>query len=153
MDADNIPVDMALLLQREMADRLAAAPGTRTYGALSVRVRFRYHVTIVRQVPPQVFFPAPEVGSAYVRLRRRAPEPSTQLQKKVDRLAKRAFQQRRKKLIRVLAANAPHNRLKAIFEKLQIDENSRAEQLTPGNFADIATCLQAPETPYCKEGF
>jgi 16S rRNA (adenine1518-N6/adenine1519-N6)-dimethyltransferase len=153
MDADNIPVDMALLLQREMADRLAAAPGSGTYGALSVRVQFRYRVTIVRQVPPQVFFPVPEVGSAYVRLHRRTPVPPAWLQKKVDILAKRAFQQRRKKLIRVLAANAPLNTLEAIFEKLKIDENTRAEQLTPGNFADIAACLRTPERPYCNNGF
>ena len=152
IDAANPPMDLHLLLQREMARRLAAKPGTGTYGALSVRVQLRYEVAIVRRVPPQVFFPVPEVESACLRLRRREPGLSARRLRQIDALTRLAFRQRRKKLIRVLAAAVPARELERAFQILELDENSRPEELDPAKFAALAACLDAPEAPYCHEG-
>jgi 16S rRNA (adenine1518-N6/adenine1519-N6)-dimethyltransferase len=148
MNSANMPTDMALLLQREMADRLAAQPATSNYGALSVRVQIRYQVDIVRKVPPQVFFPAPEVESAYARLAGINPQLPKSRQLSVDKLTKCAFQQRRKKLLRTLAKVAPIDILTEAFETLEIPQNSRPEELTPDNFAALAACLESHSIPY-----
>ena len=85
-----------LLVQREIADRLRAAPGSRTYGAPSVLVQLATEVELLRTVDRAVFTPRPRVDSALVALRRRgpaAPEP-------VRRLVREAFAHRRKSLAR-----------------------------------------------------
>ena len=64
----NSPQEMYILLQKEMADRLAAVPGTKNYGALSVQVQLKYKVKTMRKVPKEVFLPPPDVGSSFVQL-------------------------------------------------------------------------------------
>ena len=71
LDLPDPPREMFFMLQREMGERLAAAPGTKEYGALSVRTQLRYTVKIEKLVPPEVFFPPPEVESAVVSFRSR----------------------------------------------------------------------------------
>lgn len=104
------PISLWLfMLQKEMARRLSASPGTKDYGALSLVVQLRYRVDYLRTVPASVFLPQPDVDSAFVRLTARAPDempehdPETFL-----RLVRRGFSQRRKQLRNLLREDVPN---------------------------------------------
>lgn len=137
-----------VLLQREMAERLAAPPGSKAYGALSVRIQLRYAVNLLRMVPPTVFFPPPEVGSAFVRLAARADAPSADLQARAGTIAGLAFAQRRKKAVRLLAASFGDGPVRAAFAELGLDQDVRAERIPPDTFARLAACLPTPPPAY-----
>jgi 16S rRNA (adenine1518-N6/adenine1519-N6)-dimethyltransferase len=137
-----------LLLQREMAERLAAEPATKAYGALSVRVQLRFAVDIVRMVPPNVFYPPPEVGSAFVRLAAKDEAVSCDLHRKASAVATVAFSQRRKKALRVLAGSYGLEVTRAAFRTVGIDEDVRAERLPPETFARLAACLDGGPPTY-----
>ena len=98
----NIPTDLCVLLQLEMAERLGAPAGTHEYGAPSIRIGLRYETKILRLVDPKVFFPPPEVKSAFVKLTHREVCPDEALRRKVGELVGALFQQRRKKSSRTL---------------------------------------------------
>src|SRR6266516_1682161 len=83
-----------VMVQREIADRLRASPGTKAYGVPSVLVQLACEVTLLRTVDPAVFVPRPRVGSALVRLVRRGPAPAEPL----SPLLRGAFAHRRKAL-------------------------------------------------------
>jgi 16S rRNA (adenine1518-N6/adenine1519-N6)-dimethyltransferase len=97
-----------LMLQKELARRLSASPGTSDYGALTLVVQLHYRVDYLRTVPASVFLPQPEVDSAFVRITPRAPDelpdhdPETFL-----RLVRRGFSQRRKQLRNLLRDDLP----------------------------------------------
>ncbi|HEY8966093.1 MAG TPA: 16S rRNA (adenine(1518)-N(6)/adenine(1519)-N(6))-dimethyltransferase RsmA [Candidatus Methylacidiphilales bacterium] len=97
------PERIVLTLQKEVAERLAAKPGTGAFGSLSVQVQSAYSVRLVRVLPPSVFYPVPEVDSAVVRLDRLAapllPEAETAA---FHAFVKKGFSQRRKKLSNTL---------------------------------------------------
>jgi 16S rRNA (adenine1518-N6/adenine1519-N6)-dimethyltransferase len=135
--------DMHFMLQKEVVDRLAAAPGSRQYGRLSVMVQYRCRVTSLFTIGPGAFHPPPRVESAFVRL-----EPYRELPVAVDdeavleMLVRRAFAQRRKTL---------RNALRGILEEetirsLGIDPSLRAEMLGLREFAALANyaALQLP---------
>ena len=86
------------MVQREIADRLAAKPGTKAYGIPSVLVQLACEVEVVRPISRNVFRPVPNVDSALVRMRRIAPAPSDEL----AALVRAAFAHRRKALARSL---------------------------------------------------
>ncbi len=139
---ENAPVDLFVLLQREMADRLTAEPGSADYGALTVRVQLRYTARTVRAVPPQVFWPPPEVASAFVRLERRSEPYRPAVRELAGELAGIAFSQRRKKAGGVLCerlggATAAH----LTFQAAGLSPDARAEQFSPTDFARLAACL------------
>ena len=92
------PFSMTLLLQKEVAERFAAAPRTPDYGALSVRLQTLYEIRVVRKVPPTCFYPPPEVLSAIVTLRLRKVLPPHAAMLKLHALSKAAFLNRRKQL-------------------------------------------------------
>ncbi|MGH2962222.1 MAG: 16S rRNA (adenine(1518)-N(6)/adenine(1519)-N(6))-dimethyltransferase RsmA [Solirubrobacterales bacterium] len=134
-----------LLVQREIADRLRAAPGSRTYGAPSVLVQLATEVELLRSVDRAVFKPRPRVDSALLALRRRgpaAPEP-------VRRIVHDAFAHRRKSLARSLDLAAADDRdgrrdaARAALRELGLPEDSRAETLSPQEFVRLAGSLQA----------
>jgi 16S rRNA (adenine1518-N6/adenine1519-N6)-dimethyltransferase len=90
------------MVQQEVARRLAAGPGSREYGVLAVLLGSLFEIEVVRQVPPGVFWPRPEVTSAVVRL---APGPESWDEaeyRRVRALVKRLFQQRRKQVGKLL---------------------------------------------------
>jgi len=95
-----------VMVQREVADRLAAAPGGKTYGPLTVMVQAFFEVAVIQALPPQAFWPAPKVTSAVVRLRRR-PDPATSDPAGLSRLLHRLFTRRRQTLRRILGADFP----------------------------------------------
>lgn len=145
--ADNPPRELYVLLQREMAQRLAAAPGTKSYGALSVRVQLAYEVCLLRRVPREVFFPPPEVGSSYVRLRLRSDRPMCELRNSVDRVVRTGFSQRRKKLVKLLGAVFGVDRAREAVVGLGLAETVRAEELAPAVFVELAERLADPNRP------
>jgi 16S rRNA (adenine1518-N6/adenine1519-N6)-dimethyltransferase len=130
-----------LLVQREIADRLRAAPGSRAYGAPSVLVQLAAEVELLRGVDRAVFTPRPRVDSALIALRRRgpaAPEP-------VRRLVHDAFAHRRKSLARSLELAAPGGReaARAALRETGLREDARAESLSPQEYVRLAGSLQA----------
>ncbi len=130
-----------VMVQREIADRLRAAPGSRTYGSPSVQVQLACEVELVRKVDPAVFRPRPRVDSAILRLRRSGPaaDPATRA------LIRAAFAHRRKSLARSLEHGEKGSLLpaRAALAELGLAEDSRAEALSPAQFAALSAKLQA----------
>lgn len=126
---------MQFLLQKEMAERLAAEAGTKTYGALSVRVQAEYDVKLLRTVPGTVFWPPPAVSSAIVQLRLRAELP-LKTRSHLRKLVQAGFGQRRKQLARLLGPQIPN--IQRRFEENGIPAAARAEDLTPDQWIGLA---------------
>lgn len=128
-----------VMVQREIADRLRAAPGSRTYGAPSVLVQLACEVRLLRTVDPAVFRPRPRVESAVLALRRTGPgaDPATR------DLVRAAFAHRRKSLARSFEHVRPGSLdpARAALAALDLPENARAEQLTPEDFQALASGL------------
>lgn len=123
--------DLVVMVQKEVADRLAAPAGSDEYGLPSVVVALTATVEGRFQVPPQVFVPPPQVASAVVHLRRVvAPDCA----EGAIELARLAFGQRRKMLRRSLAGTVTE----AMFSAAGVDSSSRPEDLPPQAFVDLA---------------
>ena len=132
------------MVQREVGVRLAAAHGSKTYGATSVIAQLSCDVKLLRRVPRTVFYPVPNVESALVALRRHSPPPSREV---VD-LVHAGFAHRRKALPRALTL-APgadpgiRDRARAALERIGHPADERAERLTPAEFVRLAEELRA----------
>jgi 16S rRNA (adenine1518-N6/adenine1519-N6)-dimethyltransferase len=127
-----------VMVQREVGERLAAAPGTDAYGAVSVKIAYYAHAELAGLVPPTVFMPKPAVDSALVRLVRRAQPPV--VVPDVDRLfvlVRAGFATRRKMLRRALTTELGA-RTVAVLEAAGIDPSARAETLGLDDWAAIA---------------
>ena len=122
-----------VLVQREVADRLLAPSGTRTYGIPSVVAAIQATGRMAFTVPPSVFYPVPAVESAVVELRRR---PAPREAAEAIAIATAAFGQRRKMLRRSLTTvlDDPFG----VLERCGIDPMARPEELTPDDFVTIA---------------
>ena len=133
-----------VMVQREVAERLAAPPGSRVYGAPSVLAQIAAEVQITRRVPAQVFVPRPRVDSALLRLRRRGPAAPAALRD----LVRAAFSHRRKSLPRSLklAGHVEIEPARLALRELGLPEDARAEALTPAEFAALAEKLAGGET-------
>ncbi|MFW6380120.1 MAG: 16S rRNA (adenine(1518)-N(6)/adenine(1519)-N(6))-dimethyltransferase RsmA [Halorhodospira sp.] len=132
--------DLHLLLQREVVDRMVAAPGSKTRGRLSVMVQYRCRVERCFNVAAGSFYPAPQVLSSFVRLRphRPLPEPA-QDEALLERIVTAAFGGRRKTL---------RNSLKGVvtpeaFTAAEVDPGQRAEALTVASFVRLANAAAA----------
>ena len=128
-----------VMVQAEVADRITAPPGSRTYGVPSVKVAWWARATRAGNVPRPVFWPVPNVGSALVRLERHDPPPTTALRAEVFRLVDAAFAQRRKSLRAALAgwAGSPSAAEQALVAA-GIDPRLRGEALDVAAFARLA---------------
>jgi 16S rRNA (adenine1518-N6/adenine1519-N6)-dimethyltransferase len=130
--------DMHFMLQKEVVDRLAAEPGTKQYGRLSVVTQYCCDVIPLFDVPPTSFNPAPKVMSAIVRLvPKQLSKSQIELLEKLREVAKQAFSMRRKTL---------KNNLKGLlvdddYIKLSLDPKCRSEQLSVNDFVKIAKYL------------
>ena len=139
LELENPPERMFFMLQREMGERLAALPGTKAYGALSVRVQFDYTVRIERIVPPEVFYPPPEVESALVEFRRSREFSLTKPQReKLRGIVNTAFAQRRKQLGKVLGGVYGREAAAAAFEAGGIAMEIRPDKLTCADYLRLA---------------
>jgi 16S rRNA (adenine1518-N6/adenine1519-N6)-dimethyltransferase len=137
--------DMHFMLQKEVVDRMAAAPGSKVYGRLSVMLQLACRVEPLLAVPPGAFRPPPKVDSAVVRM---TPLPLEQRPvadaDMIARVVKAAFGQRRKTL---------SNALRDVVSVTQIvaagvDPGIRAEQLAPSAFVALARAARVPENPH-----
>jgi 16S rRNA (adenine1518-N6/adenine1519-N6)-dimethyltransferase len=130
--------DMHFMLQKEVVERMAAPPGSKTYGRLSVMLQLRCTVEPLFKVPPGAFRPPPKVDSAIVRL---TPLPADALPDAdadlIARLVRAAFGQRRKTLSNALRDLATAQQIDAAG----IDPRARAEQLAPSAFVALARRL------------
>ncbi|HET6546109.1 MAG TPA: 16S rRNA (adenine(1518)-N(6)/adenine(1519)-N(6))-dimethyltransferase RsmA [Rhodanobacteraceae bacterium] len=130
--------DMHFMLQKEVVDRMAAQPGGKVYGRLSVMLQLACRVEPVLRVPPGAFRPPPKVESAFVRLiplpqpERHSVDPAL-----IARLVRAAFGQRRKTLGNSLGGIASSAQMVAAG----IDPRARAEQLAPGAYVALARTL------------
>ena len=135
----NLPViKIVTMVQREVAERMTAAPGSKIYGALSVAVQFRSEARIAFEVPPESFLPPPEVTSAVVVCDVRKP-PFEVDEEFFTRVVRAAFAQRRKTLINSLAG-AGFDREKILASG--IDVKRRAETLSLEEFARLSNFLR-----------
>jgi 16S rRNA (adenine1518-N6/adenine1519-N6)-dimethyltransferase len=135
---------MALMLQREVAERVAAAPGSKTYGSLSVHVQLHWQVELALRVPPRAFRPQPKVESAVLRLTP-LPGPRVELadEGRFEAVVRAAFAQRRKTLANALAAGLglPVGATREAAASAGVDPGRRAETLNIDEFAEVARRL------------
>ncbi|MGN6587805.1 MAG: 16S rRNA (adenine(1518)-N(6)/adenine(1519)-N(6))-dimethyltransferase RsmA [Solirubrobacterales bacterium] len=129
-----------VMVQREIADRLRAAPGNRTYGSPSAIAQLACEVELVRAVDPAVFKPRPRVDSAILRLRRTGPGADAEMRE----LIRAAFAHRRKSLARSLEHARPGSLApaRAALAELGLPEDARAEALAPQQFAALSAKLR-----------
>lgn len=137
--------DMHFMLQKEVADRLAAQHGTAAYGRLSLMMQYRCNVELLFTVPPDSFYPVPKVDSAFVRLTPHSRSPVELTDEEIfKQVVTRAFSQRRKTI---------RNSLKGMLTAEQImaagiDPGLRAEALSLAQFARLSnTVSEAQRDP------
>jgi 16S rRNA (adenine1518-N6/adenine1519-N6)-dimethyltransferase len=129
-----------VMVQREVADRFFAAPGTKSYGAVSVLLQLATHRTGFHPVSPNVFRPRPNVDSALVAFRR------GELQRdfpRVKRIVGAGFAHRRKRLANSLELSgiASRTQVAAALERIGLEPGVRAEALSPPQFVALADAL------------
>lgn len=125
-----------IMLQKEVIDRLAASPGTKDYGVLSLRVQSGWHVEPMRTVPPEAFHPRPHIDSSVAVLRPRDPAGFPPYDARLfDELIRRGFAQRRKQLGKQLPASPPWP---DVAKKLGLTPSARAEELTLTQWIAVA---------------
>ena len=120
---------MTFMLQKEVADRIVASHGSKTYGRLSVMMQTFFEVESMFTVPKESFDPKPKIGSAILYLKTRT-KPLTQNTKLLEKIVKASFSQRRKTL---------KNCLKSLInqEQTEIDLSQRAEMLSIENYITL----------------
>lgn len=149
---------VVVMVQREVAQRMTAGPGTKQYGALSVAVQLRADAELISIVSPRVFFPPPTVESAVVRLSLRPLPPDVLDETVLFAVVRAAFAQRRKTLRNTLraaaeAANGPGAGLwseAAVVPALAaagVDGGRRGETLSKDEFVRLANALTQPAAP------
>jgi 16S rRNA (adenine1518-N6/adenine1519-N6)-dimethyltransferase len=130
-----------VMVQAEVAERLAAAPGSKVYGVPSVKAAWYATATRAGSVPRAVFWPVPNVDSGLVRLRRRLQPVSDSDRRAVFAVVDAAFAQRRKTLRAALAGWAGSAaRAEEVLRSAGIDPSARGETLDVAEFARIAAC-------------
>jgi len=132
-----------LLLQREVAERLAAPPGSRDWGLLSVLLQREADVGVERVVPPGAFVPPPKVESAVLRAELRPPAEAVADAARFRRLVKAGFAQRRKTLRNALEAAriAPPDAIARALAAAGVDPGRRGETLTVAEWAAVDRAL------------
>ena len=130
---------MVLMFQREVAERIAAPPGGKDYGRLTVLSQWRTSPRILFTIPGEAFTPRPKVDSALVELvPKNVLQPSCDIAA-LERVTAAAFGQRRKMLRAALRRIAPDS--ETVLEALGIDPKARAETLDVAQFCLIANAL------------
>lgn len=132
---------ITVMMQKEVADRIKASPGNKTYGAISAAVQYYCEVEQVISVPKEVFVPRPKVDSAVLKLTIRKETPVDLIDEKAFfACIKAGFGQRRKTLLNSLTGTygLSKDEIRTILEKAGIDPVRRAETLDMNEFADIA---------------
>ena len=148
--ATDLPVDsMTVTIQKELADRMMASPGTKDYGALSIWMQCQSVVELVRVMPPSVFWPRPKVDSAIIHI-----DVQPEWQKRfIDREFFHQFTRslffHRRKFLRSVVISAMKGKLDKpavdeVLTGMQLESNARAEEL------DVATVMELSEAFRCR---
>ena len=140
---------MIVMMQKEVAERIASKSGNKVYGALSVAVQYYTEAVTLLEVPKGAFIPEPNVSSMVLKLTPYK-EPVVELknQKMFFRTVKAAFSTRRKTLLNSLSNDFPKNMVKEALEIAQIDPGLRAEKLNMNEFAQLSNAFeQLKKTP------
>ena len=143
LHAAGVPlVDATVMLQREVADRLVAAPGSKEYGVLSILIQHRADVETVLKLPAGAFRPPPRVLSSLVRLRFRGPQPAVKDEAIFARLVQAVFTRRRKTMANALLAldgsNLAATRPADALAAAGLDGTRRPETLSIAEFVRLA---------------
>jgi 16S rRNA (adenine1518-N6/adenine1519-N6)-dimethyltransferase len=144
------PALMVVTVQLEVAERLAAHPGSRDYGLLSVWVQLRYDVALEKKVSPTCFYPAPKVWSAIVRMARKArPDCGLRDESLFYDLTREAFTYRRKQLATILSRaegrlSVPTERGQALLRSVEADAKARPEDLSVAQWCALSNALADP---------
>ena len=133
-------VDATLMVQREVADRIAASPGTGDYGVLSIFMQLHADVRLILALPPGAFRPAPKVRSALINLRFRPPAIVLADEPAFESMVRTMFMQRRKTLLNALRsyATSKHRDAGAALDAAGIDRRRRPETLQLTELARLA---------------
>ena len=136
-----LPIErLVVMVQKEVALRMVAKPGTKEYGALSVAVQYYTEPDIVLDVPPKSFLPAPAVTSSVIRCVLRDKPPVDVIDEKLFfRVVKAGFAQRRKTFANTMKTTGlSKDRIEELLAKANIDGQRRGETFTLQEFADVA---------------
>ena len=136
-----LPIErLVVMVQKEVALRMVAKPGTKDYGALSVAVQYYTEPDIVLDVPPKSFLPAPAVTSSVIRCVLRDKPPVDVIDEKLFfRVVKAGFAQRRKTFANTMKTTGlSKDRIEELLAKAHIDGQRRGETFTLQEFADVA---------------
>jgi 16S rRNA (adenine1518-N6/adenine1519-N6)-dimethyltransferase len=135
---------LVVMVQREVGERLVAAPGDEAYGAVSVRVAYRASGSIVRRVRPDVFWPRPRVDSVVVRLDRLHEAPVDVDERRLWEVVDGSFAQRRKTMRNALRRlDLSPGEAEAVLAEAGVDPAARPEELSLDAFARVAGAMPA----------
>ncbi|ABO65422.1 MULTISPECIES: 16S rRNA (adenine(1518)-N(6)/adenine(1519)-N(6))-dimethyltransferase RsmA [Geobacillus] len=145
---ERLPIrGMVVMMQKEVADRLAAKPGTKDYGSLTIAVQYYTEAEVVMTVPRTVFMPQPNVDSAVIRLTKRSHPPVAVEDEEVFfQVVRASFAQRRKTLLNNLLNNLPDGKekkeqIERALDAVGIDPRRRGETLDMAEFASLSNAL------------
>lgn len=137
--------NITVMVQKEVADRMQAGPGTKDYGALSLAVQYYAKPEVVANVPPNCFIPRPNVGSAVVRMDRYEAPPVQVEEGKLFAIIRAAFNQRRKTLANslgnALELGISKERTGEALERMGLPVTVRGEALSLEQFAELSNLL------------
>lgn len=152
-ELENPPASMTVLLQREVASRVAARAGTSDWGPLSIRLQLDYQPAVLRHLSPELFWPRPEVESALVRLVRREDAASVEEREKLGELVAYLFERRRQSLVRRLSERVGGRPLaERLLLDLGLDPRQRAESLDLPVLRSLARALVRTSGPGTGRG-
>lgn len=135
--------DITLLIQKEVADRICAIPGSKQAGAISYYIYYYSDAEIIEYVSKNSFIPSPKVESAIVRLKKlHEPREKVNDEELLFRLIKENFSKRRKNIVNSLSNSIEKEKLETVLKQLDIDEKTRGEELTLQQFVQIANLIK-----------
>ncbi|GEL06525.1 16S rRNA (adenine(1518)-N(6)/adenine(1519)-N(6))-dimethyltransferase RsmA [Rummeliibacillus stabekisii] len=145
---DKLPIrGMVVMMQKEVADRISAVPGTKAYGSLSIAVQYYMQAEVVMTVPKTVFMPQPNVDSAVLRLLRREKPPVEVINEAFFfEVTRSSFAQRRKTILNNLQSQLENGKAKkeqilSALAEVNIDPTRRGETLSIVEFGRLADAL------------
>ncbi|MFJ7828452.1 16S rRNA (adenine1518-N6/adenine1519-N6)-dimethyltransferase [Psychrobacillus sp. OK028] len=145
---DRLPIrGMVVMMQKEVADRITAIPGTKAYGSLSIAIQYYMEAEIAMIVPKAVFMPQPNVDSAVIKLTRREVPPIEVIDEEfLFKVSRGSFVQRRKTIINNLQSSLPNGKAKKdliiqALEKIGVDPTRRGETLSIEEFGKLSNEL------------
>ena len=142
---------VTVMVQKEVADRMTAQPGSKDYGSLSIAVQYYSRPQIVEIVPPESFIPRPKVTSAVVRMELYEEPPVKPADEKLFiAITRAAFEQRRKTLVNALGSNqalsCSKDSIREALEKMDKSPSVRGEALSMEEFIQLSDLLSAAQT-------